>query len=151
MGAHSLILLFLKSNICMRKILSVKYSAGAITAALLALRLGSGILMMHHGYDKLVHFSSYQSKFMNLLGIGSTASLSLVIFAEFFCALFIAIGLFTRLATIPLIIAMGVALFSAHNSDFFGKGEMATLYLCVFVALLITGPGKASVDGIIGK
>lgn len=135
----------------MKKILSVKYSAGAITIALLILRLGAGVLMMQHGYDKLVHFSAYKSKFMDLLGIGPAASLSLVIFAEFFCALFIAIGLFTRLAAIPLIIVMGVALFSAHHGDFFGKGEAATLYLVAFIVLLFTGPGKASVDGVIGK
>lgn len=135
----------------MKKIFSVKYTAGAISGALLILRLAAGILMMNHGYDKLVNFVSYKAKFMDLLGIGPTASLCLVIFAEFFCALFIAIGLFTRLAAIPLIIAMGVALFSAHQGDFFGKGEMAALYLASFVVLLITGPGKISVDGIIGK
>lgn len=135
----------------MKKLLSVKYSTGVITGALLILRLGAGILIMHHGYDKLIHFASYKTKFMDLLGIGPTASLSLVVFAEFFCGLFIIIGLFTRLAAIPLIITMCVALFSAQHGDFFGKGEAATLYLIAFIVLLFTGPGKASVDGIIGK
>ncbi len=52
---------------------------------------------------------------MNFMGIGSTASLALVVFAEFFCGLFIVIGLFTRLAAIPLIIASCVVVFKAHN------------------------------------
>ena len=37
------------------------------------------------------------------------------VFAEFFCAAFIILGLFTRLASIPLVIAMGVAVFFAHK------------------------------------
>jgi putative oxidoreductase len=83
--------------------------------------------------------------------LGSSVSLSLTIFAELFCALLIVIGLFTRLATIPLIVTMCVALFKAHNSDFFGEGEMAALYLGAFITILLTGPGKYSVDGISGK
>jgi preprotein translocase subunit SecG len=73
----------------MKKLLSTKYSAGAFNAAMLLLRLGAGILMMNHGYDKLIHFGSKQSSFMNFLGMGSTVSLSMVIFAEFFCFCFL--------------------------------------------------------------
>ena len=89
----------------MNKLLSTKYSTGAFNTAMLLLRLALGILMMMHGYNKLVHFADMQHKFMNFLGLGSTLSLILVIFAEFFCSLFLILGLFTRLATIPLIIA----------------------------------------------
>ena len=135
----------------MRKLLSTKYSAGAFNAAMLFLRLGLGILIMHHGYGKLIHFSEYQHKFTNFLGIGSTMTLALVVFAEFFCGLFIILGLFTRLAVIPLIIAMCIVLFKIHNAAFFGDGEMAGLYLTGFLVLLIVGPGKVSVDGMIGK
>ncbi len=135
----------------MKKILSTKYSAGAFNAAMLLLRLGAGVLMMSHGYEKLIHFGSRHNTFMNFLGIGSTPSLSLVIFAEFFCSLFIIMGLFTRLATLPLIIAMSVALFKANNADIFGKGEVASLYLVCFAVLLLLGPGKVSVDGMTGK
>lgn len=135
----------------MKKLLSTKYSAGAFNAAMLLLRLGMGVLMMAHGYEKLIHFSTYQKKFTSFLGMGSTATLALVVFAEFFCALFIILGLFTRLAAIPLIVAMGYALFKAHNADFFGDGEMAALYLTGFLVLFIIGPGKVSVDGMIGK
>ncbi len=135
----------------MKKLLSTKYSAGAFNAAILLLRLGAGVLMMNHGYDKLVHFGSRHNSFMNFLGIGSTFSLSLAIFAEFFCSLFIILGLFTRLATIPLIIVMSVALFKVNNAEVFGKGEVASLYLVCFAVLLLLGPGKVSVDGMTGK
>jgi putative oxidoreductase len=135
----------------MKKLISTNYSAGAFNTGMLLFRVVAGGLMMAHGYDKLVHFSTYQGQFINFLGLGSTISLSLTVFAEFFCALFIVIGLFTRLASIPLIITMGVALFKAHNADIFGKGEAATLFLAAFFLLLLIGPGKASVDGMTGK
>ena len=135
----------------MKKLFSTRYSAGAFSAAMLLLRIIAGGLMMNHGYDKLVHFSTYKPKFINFLGLGQGTSLCLAIFAEFFCALFIVLGLFTRLAAIPLIIGMCVALFKAHNGDFFGDGEMATLYLGAFLTLLLVGPGRASIDSMIGK
>jgi putative oxidoreductase len=135
----------------MKKMLSTSYSAGAFNAAMLVLRLATGGLMMKHGYDKLVHFATYKATFMSFLGIGASASLALVIFAEFFCALFIIIGLFNRLVVIPLIITMCVALFKAHNGEFMGEGEMAALYLGTYITLLFIGPGRISIDGMIGK
>ena len=135
----------------MRKLLSTKYSAGAFSAAMLILRLSVGILMMMHGYNKLIHFGDLQHKFMNFLGIGSTMSLALVVFAEFFCSLFLILGLFTRLAAIPLIIATCVMVFKAHNGDVFGDGETAALFLTAYLILLFVGPGRVSVDSMIGK
>jgi len=135
----------------MRRFLSIKYSAGAFNVALLILRLAAGILMMNHGYQKLVNFAQYKTQFMSFLGLSPTISLSLAIFAEFFCALFLVIGLFTRFACIPLIIAMSVALFKAHNGEVFGDGEHAALYLATYVTILLVGPGRVSVDGMMGK
>ena len=135
----------------MRKLLSTKYSAGAFNSAMLILRLGLGILMMHTGYNKLVNFGEMQLKFMNFMGIGSTASLALVVFAEFFCSLFLILGLFTRFAAIPLIVTMCVALFKAHNAEVFGDGQTAALYLTGYLVLLLVGPGRVSVDSMIGK
>jgi putative oxidoreductase len=135
----------------MKKLLSTKYSAGAFSAAMLILRLGLGILMMHHGYQKLIHFGDMQAKFMNFMGIGSSMSLALVVFAEFFCSLFLILGLFTRLAAIPLIIATCVMVFKANNGDVFGDGETAALYLTGYLVLLFVGPGRVSVDNMIGK
>ncbi len=137
----------------MRKLLSTKFSAGALNTAMLLLRLAVGGIMMHHGYSKLIGFGIIKNSFMNFLGIGSTMSLALVVFAEFFCALFIVLGLFTRFAAIALIICMAVAFFMAHNGIIFGEkgGETALLYLIGYSVLLLVGPGKISVDSMIGK
>src|SRR5215210_6865781 len=131
----------------MKKLFSTDVSDNAFAFAILVLRIGAGsLIMIQHGLDKLMHFAQKASKFPDPFGIGHTTSLSLVVFAEFFCAAFVVLGLFTRLACIPLVIAMGVALFSAHKGEFFGAGESAGLYLVCFIAILVTGPGKLSLD-----
>ncbi len=135
----------------MRKLLSTKYSAGAFSTAMLVLRLGLGTLMLMHGYDKLVHFGAYKNSFMNFMGIGSTMSLALTVFAEFFCSLFLILGLFTRLAAIPLIICACVIVFKANKGDIFGDGEHGALYLIGYIVLLLVGPGRVSVDNMTGK
>src|SRR5580765_6020709 len=101
----------------MRKLFSTRYNAGATNTGLLVLRLGLGILMAHHGYDKLTHFSDFQGQFIDFMGLGKSVSLSLAIFAEFFCSLLLIIGLFTRFACIPLIILTCVIIFKILNHD----------------------------------
>src|ERR1051325_8195914 len=134
------------------KIASTKYSDTAFSLAILILRLGLGtIMLVAHGYDKVQNFSKYSAGFSDPFHVSSRVSLSLDIFAEFFCTCLIILGLFTRLACIPLIIAMCVALFYAHHGDVFGVGEKDALYLAGFIVLLCLGPGKVSVDGLIGK
>ncbi len=136
----------------MRKLFSTSTSDNAFSFAMLVLRVGVGSSMMiNHGLDKLMHFAQKAPRFADPFHIGSTTSLSLVVFAEFFCSAFIILGLFTRLACIPLIIAMSVALFFAHKGAFFGVGESAGLFLAWFVTYLFNGPGKVSLDRFIGK
>jgi putative oxidoreductase len=135
----------------MKKLFNTKYSDNSISFALLVLRLAVGGLMIPHGYQKLLKFAEYSSGFTDPFHVGGTASLSLAIFAEFFCSAFIVLGLMTRLATIPLIVAMLVALFISHHGEVFGDGEHAALYLAGYIALLFTGPGKISMDRLIGK
>lgn len=122
-----------------------------MTISLLLLRLAMGGLMIPHGYSKLAGFSSRSRGFADPFHIGGPASMSLAIFAEFFCAVLIVLGLMTRLATIPLIVAMSVAVFYSNNGDISGGGEKAALFLTGYIVLLFTGPGKASMDRLIGK
>jgi putative oxidoreductase len=46
---------------------------------------------------------------------------------------------------------MSVALFMSHHGDIFGDGQEAALYLGGFIAILFTGPGRFSIDKLIGK
>ena len=94
-------------------------------------------------------FTQDPIKFADPIGIGMGSSLALTVFAEVLCAFLIMIGLGTRLATIPLIITMLVAVFVIHWADPFGDKEMALLYLIPYLAILFLGPGKISLDSII--
>lgn len=116
--------------------------------ALLLLRITFGAAMIYgHGYGKLMRFFGEDPiKFADPFGIGIIPSLSLATFAEFFCAILIIFGAFTRWATVPLIITMAVALFYVHIADPFGRQEKALLYLVAYVSILLTGPGAYSID-----
>lgn len=135
----------------MKRFFSTNYSAGAFNAGMFLLRLIVGVLMMTHGYDKLVHFNELSGQFMSFLGLGSKVSLILCIFAEFFCSILLIIGLFTRLATIPLIITMCVIIFMVNKGNIIEKSELVTVYLGAYLLLLFVGPGRISVDSMIKK
>lgn len=135
----------------MKKLISTAYTDFSFNLAIFLLRLSLGVLMIPHGYDKLVNFAKYKGDFMNFLGMGSTLSLALVVFAEFFCSVFLIMGLFTRVVVAILLVEMIVVVFKAHNGNIFADGEHGSLFLAGFVAILLVGPGKASLDGILGK
>lgn len=134
----------------MKKLLSTHYSAGAFNTAMLLLRLVAGIWMLQHGYEKLTHFDETSLKMIDFLGIGTKASTALVIFSEFFCSCFLILGLFTRLATIPLIITMVVAMWKVHHNDYLGEADIS-LFIACYLGILLLGPGKISIDGLISK
>ncbi|GAB1348090.1 DoxX family protein [Ignavibacteriales bacterium] len=117
---------------------------------LLLIRILAGSFMAFgHGYGKFVNFfSGEEIKFLDFLGVGQSASFFLAMSAEFFMAIFIIFGLFTRSAAFTLIVTMGVAAFIAHGADPFQKKEMALLYLSIFGTLFFTGGGKYSVSSL---
>jgi putative oxidoreductase len=118
---------------------------------LLVLRVWVGFFMAFaHGWGKLTGFADRAGQFPDPMGVSSQVSLSLVVFAEFFCSLALVLGLFTRIAAIPLIITMLVAAFVIHGLDPWAKKEFALLYASTFVTLLIAGPGKYSLDALMG-
>jgi putative oxidoreductase len=135
----------------MRKLFSTRYNAGAFNTALLVLRVGFGVLLAHHGYQKFSNFHQTEGFMMDFMGIGKAATTGLVIFAELFCAILVILGLFTRLACIPIIILFCVIIFKVTGADYFGKSELPTAYIIPFIALLFTGAGKISVDHMISK
>lgn len=135
----------------MKSLFNSKYSEPSLSFGLLILRLALGGIMLNHGFDKLTHFNQYLAMFKDPFHMNDTISFGLLVFAEFFCALLIVVGLLTRLACVPLIIAMGVALFMAHKGHIFSDGETAALFFFGYIVLLFTGPGKYSLDKAIGK
>lgn len=114
--------------------------------AVLLLRVGAACLMLTHGIPKLMRILEGNYGFGDPLGIGPELSLFLVTFAEAICAFFVLIGLWTRIALIPLIINMIVIVFVAHAGDPFGDKELGLFFLITWLTLFITGAGKYSLD-----
>lgn len=118
---------------------------------LLVLRMGAGGLMMTHGWPKLMKFNEYAPDFYNFLGLGGGISLTLTILAELCCSFLLVIGLGTRLILIPLLILGFVIVMIIHSGDPIGDKESGLMYLMSYVTLILTGPGRYSLDQLIWR
>ncbi|MBZ4675978.1 MAG: hypothetical protein JG782_597 [Anaerophaga sp.] len=126
--------------------------------AALILRLGFGFFIVFgHGLGKLQMLLSGNVQFPALFGISPAINLTLAMLAEFIAGIMILIGLRTRLASIPLMITMAVAVLTVHLADplFAASGgaskEFALLYFLGFAGLFFLGSGKYSVDAYFGR
>jgi putative oxidoreductase len=115
--------------------------------ALLVTRAVAGFsLAFTHGLGKLQGFGEMFHTFGDPLGVGSELSYILAVGAEFFCALLVAVGFFSRLATIPLLILFGVIFFAAMANAPYSDKEISVLFFAAFFTTFLAGPGKYSID-----
>jgi putative oxidoreductase len=127
-------------------------SKTSYNVATLLLRIGLGVIIaVSHGWMKVSKFSEMQDSFVHFLGMSSSVSLMLSAFAEFFCGILLVLGLFTRAAVIFLIINMLTALTIAHGWAILTEAQLPFVLLTGFVVVLLLGPGKFSLDGMIFK
>ena len=110
-----------------------------------------GLFILPHGWGKLSSFSEKSAVFPDPLGIGSFMSLALATWAEFFCAILLIFGLFTRFAAFNLLATMLVAGLIFHAADPFSKKELALLYAIGFLYFTLVGGSSYSLDHIIRK
>ena len=136
----------------MKKLFNVNETSGSIDLVLFLARVSIGILMLIHGIPKMAGlFSGEPIQFVSVFGLSPAISLSLAVFAEVFCSLLLIAGFGTRLAVIPLLVTMLVAVFVIHINDPFAKQELGLHYLLVYLILFIAGSGKYSIDYLIAK
>ena len=115
--------------------------------ALLILRVVfAGSMLYGHGLGKLNRLLEGNLSFSNPLGIGEIPTLILAVFSEFLAPIFIIVGYKTKFFSFFPAATMFVAAFVVHWGDPFGRVEKALLFLTVFVILMMTGPGKYSID-----
>lgn len=116
--------------------------------SLLLLRLTfGGLMLLNHGLPKLNKLMAEGPvKFADIMGLGAANSLRLAVFAELACAALLILGLFTRWASIPLVITMLVAVFMIHGGDSLADKEHAILFLIPYIILMIKGAGWYSLD-----
>lgn len=135
-------------------------------ASLLILRLTLGGVMLPHGAQKLLGwfggygFAGTMGMFTDKMGIPAVLAF-LVILAESFGSLGLIVGFLTRIAAFGIAWVMVGAIFLVHVPHGFfmnwfgqqaGEGfEYHLLAIGICLALLLSGGGKWSVDGIISK
>lgn len=135
----------------MKQLLNINHS-NTTDIALLIARISLGLLMLTHGLPKMfMLFSGEPVQFPAVLGFSSEVTLSLAVFTEVFCSILLIAGIATRMAVIPLIITMLVAIYAMHGADPFANKEIAVLYLAGYIVLFFSGSGKYSLDYLVAR
>ena len=115
---------------------------------LLWLRILMGAGIAYHGYGKV--FGGMMERFTQ--GVTQMGFPAPEVFAwaaalsEFLGGLFIIIGFLTRPAAFFVFFTMSVAAFITHSTDPLDVKELALAYWVMASALILTGPGKFSID-----
>jgi putative oxidoreductase len=116
-------------------------------------RLAVGLLFLSTGWGKAHSLEKVTQFFVSLHIPAPGLNAVVVAYSELVCGALLIVGLFTRLATIPLIVSMIVAILTAKLGDIHGLFDLVGAdeftYLCVLIMLALIGPGKASLDRIL--
>jgi putative oxidoreductase len=123
--------------------------------ALLLGRLAVGLLFMSTGWGK-VHNIPRVTEFFTTLGIPAPGFHAVLVgWSELLCGSALVLGLLARLATIPLIVSMIVAILTAKRPDIHGLFDLVAAeeftYLVVLIMIAIFGPGRVALDDSIAK
>lgn len=118
----------------------------------LFLRLFVGIMLVQFAVRQIATFHAVAPTFPDVIGMGSEASLVVMICIETICSIFIMFGFLTRLMTIPPFVAMIIAEYhllhgsSPHMLTWQSQGYLPIMFLGIYFFILLVGPGKISVD-----
>lgn len=107
------------------------------------MRVVVGLLFACHGAQKLFGVLGGQSELNDPEGLAAGV-------IEFVGGVFVAVGLFTRVAAFIASGEMAIAYFKAHAGRGFwpimNRGELAALYAFVFLYIATFGAGRWSID-----
>jgi len=113
-----------------------------IDLGLFFLRITGSLLLLYvHGLPKIVHFSEELTRIEDPFGFGPYFSLIPAIVAEVICPILILFGVATRLACVPIVAVLLVAMLVVHPGWSIAEGQFGWLLLIIFTTLAITGPG----------
>jgi len=119
---------------------------------LLFLRLGgAGLLLSVHGLPKALHFRQQLGLIEDPLHLGAWPTLGFAVFAEVLCPLLIALGWATRLACLPILGLLLIALLVVHPQWSLEEGQFGWLLLVLFGTLALTGPGRYSLEARLAR
>jgi putative oxidoreductase len=134
----------------MKDIFATNTSVGALSTGLLVLRVGTGLsVFLKHGWEKLSGYSTMVQHFPDPIHIGAHASLAYALLSDGICSVLVVLGLATRPAAVVILINLLTAFIFVHHAAFFVRGGGAELiwsYMIALTTLIITGPGRFSID-----
>jgi putative oxidoreductase len=118
-------------------------------------RITLGVLFMSTGWGK-VHSLDKVTAFFTELGIPAPGlNAHVVSFVELVGGTLLLIGLASRLAALPLIASMAVAILTAQREQIHGLPDLFGLVEWTYLALLswvaVAGPGRVSLDHLLSR
>jgi putative oxidoreductase len=118
--------------------------------ALLMMRIALGVVMVHHGSQKVFGGLHHHAQFVASLGMPAWLGY-LSAFTEFIGGLLILAGLFTRVAAFAIAINMTVAISKVHWHKGLGDGgiEFPLAIGVLAFALIFFGAGPIAMDHIL--
>ncbi|MCK6190585.1 MULTISPECIES: DoxX family protein [unclassified Pseudomonas] len=110
---------------------------------LLFLRVsGALFLLWVHGVPKVLNYSEQLTLIEDPFHVGATVTLLLAIFAEVVCPVLIVVGVWVRLACLPILAVLLIAMLVVHPQWTLLEGQFGWLLLIIFTSVLIAGPGR---------
>ena len=110
---------------------------------LLFLRVsGALFLLWVHGLPKLLNYSEQLALIEDPFHLGPHVTLLLAIFSEVLCPLLIITGVLVRLACLPILAVLLIAMLVVHPQWSVLEGQFGWLLLIIFTSVLIAGPGR---------
>lgn len=121
----------------------------------LVVRVVFGYFWLETGIAKVHNLDGFTQRFIGW-GIPFPAfSAGLSAWTELIGGLLIMLGLFTRLVCVPMLINMAVAVTLVVSSNLMGLDDYVEadeiVYSLIFFWLLVSGPGKASLDTLVAR
>ena len=133
---------------------SILYKSVLKDLAILLLRVFTGALLIHHGFEKLNDINNFADAFVRPLHLPFPVTLSYVAAAsEIVGSWSLIIGLGTRLGATAILGTMSVAIYHALVTSGFNIYllELLALYFASALSIILIGPGKFSADFLINE
>ena len=118
----------------------------------LALRLCVGVLLIHHGFEKLNDIENFANAFVRPLHLPFPIFLSYIAaFSEIAGSWALIIGLGARLGALSIVGTMSIAIYHAVMTSGFNIYllELLGLYWGGALCIMLNGPGMFSIDHLI--
>ena len=120
--------------------------------ALLLLRVITGTVLIHHGYEKLANIENFADAFVRPLHLPFPIFLSYIAaFSEIGGSWLLIIGLATRFGALAIMGTISVAIYHALITSGFNIFllELLLLYFASSSCIALSGPGNFSIDEVI--